>query len=412
MKSKSQPVQKDMVERAWADVKSNGPSAGVDGITIDAFETRLDEHLYKLWNRMASGSYFPAPVRRAFIEKPDGGERPLGIPIVFDRVAQTVVKHQLEPVLERVFSKNSFGYRPGRDAHHALAKARQMCRRYAWVIDLDIQGFFDTIDHDLLMRAVRKMTDQKWVLMYIERWLKAPVQTEDGQLEYPDKGTPQGGVVSPLLANLFLHYGFDRWMEIHHPTVEFERYADDIVVHCATKEEAEELLVQIRQRMEEIRLRLHPEKTKIVYCKQYNRPLDHEHIRFDFLGFTFQPRVSKSHGGGLFLGFDLAISNKAKKHIRAELKALRITRRIDLDLEGLARLLNPKLIGWYNYYGKFRPYQLRVLWHAVNAWLFKWARNRYKRFRSSLRKCIAWFKAKCQENRQLFAHWQWQGAPY
>ena len=409
MKSKSQPIELEMVRRAWSDVRTGGPSAGVDGITMEAFEERLERNLYKLWNRMASGSYFPAAVRRVYIEKPDGGQRPLGIPTILDRVAQTVVKHQLEPELENVFSENSYGYRPGRDAHQAVAKARQMCWRYPWVIDLDIKGFFDTIDHDLLMRAVRKKTDQKWMLMYIERWLKAPIQTEDGKLEYPDMGTPQGGVISPLLANLFLHYGFDRWMEINHPRVEFERYADDIVVHCATKEKAVELLEQIRGRMAEIGLSLHPRKTRIVYCNQGHKPLKDEHTSFDFLGFTFRPRVARRPNGDLFMGFSPAISNKAKKRIRAELKALHIPRRADLSIKQIAWTLNRELIGWYNYYGKFRPYQLCVLWRAINTQLCKWARKRYKQFRYNLRKYLHWIRSVYRRSPKLFAHWQWYG---
>ena len=406
VKSKSQSVTKAMVWKAWLSLRSNGESAGVDGVSLQAFEANLSDNLYKLWNRMASGSYFPAPVKRVFIPKADGRSRPLGIPTIADRVAQKVVKDYLEPKLESVFSPNSFGYRPRRSAHQALEKARQMCRRYEWVIDLDIKGFFDTLDHALLMKAVRKHTQEKWVLMYIERWLQAPVQTPEGELEPSRQGSPQGGVISPLLANLFLHYAFDRWMEIHHPSVEFERYADDIVVHCATKEEAEHLLKQIRQRLAQVKLSLHPEKTKVVYCKNGKRLQNHDQISFDFLGFSFRPRKSKNRKGELFLGFDLGISNKAKKRIRAELRGLRLHRRTRSSLEDLAALLNPKLAGWWSYYGKFRPYLLDVLWEEVDEHLLKWVRKRYKRFKGSTRRSRAWLKQVYQEDRTLFAHWQ------
>ena len=411
VKSKSQPVTKAMVWKAWLSLRSNGKSAGVDGVSLHAFEENLSDNLYKLWNRMASGSYFPAPVKRVFIPKADGRRRPLGIPTIADRVAQKVVKDYLEVKLESVFSANSFGYRPKRSAHQALEKARQMCMRYPWVIDLDIKGFFDTLDHELLMKAVRKHTQEKWVLMYIERWLHAPVETPEGKLEPSRQGTPQGGVISPLLANLFLHYAFDRWMEIHHPFVEFERYADDIVVHCTTKAAAEDLLKQIRHRLTQVNLSLQPAKTKVVYCKHGRRGEDHAQISFDFLGFSFRPRKSKTKKGTFYLGFDLGISNTSKKRIRAALRGLCLHRRTRSSLSDLAALLNPKLAGWSSYYGKFRPYLLKVLWEGVNEQLLKWVGKRYKRFKRSTRRCRAWLKQVHQENRTLFVHWQLGAGP-
>jgi group II intron reverse transcriptase/maturase len=411
VKSKSQPVTKAMVWKAWLGLRANGQSPGVDGVSLQAFEANLSDNLYTLWNRMASGSYFPSPVKRVFIPKADGRNRPLGIPTITDRVAQKVVKDYLEPTIERVFSPNSFGYRPGRSAHQALEKARQMCGRYPWVIDLDIEGFFDTLDHELLMKALRKHTQEKWVLMYIERWLHAPVETSEGVLEPSLQGSPQGGVISPLLANLFLHYAFDRWMEIKHPSVEFERFADDIVVHCATKEEAEDLLKQIRHRLAQVNLSLHPEKTKVVYCKNGRRGQDHAQISFDFLGFSFRPRRSKTRKGLFFLGFDLGISNKAKKRIRAELRGLCLHRRTLSSLSELAALLNPKLSGWWRYYGKFRPYLMRVLWESVNEHLLKWVGKRYKRFKRSTRRSRAWLKEVYRENKTLFVHWQLGAEP-
>jgi RNA-directed DNA polymerase len=226
-------ISKREVWLAYKRVRENRGAAGVDDQTIAEFEKDLSNNLYRLWNRMSSGSYMPPPVRRVDIPKGDGREtRSLGIPTVSDRIAQMVVKRYLEPVLEPVFHDDSFGYRPGRSAHDALAAARQRCWRFDWVLDLDIKGFFDNIDWELLMRAVRRHTDCAWVLLYIERWLKAPVSMLDGTLVSREKGTPQGAVVSPILANLFLHYAFDRWMKENNLDIPFERYADDAICHC------------------------------------------------------------------------------------------------------------------------------------------------------------------------------------
>ncbi|MES9859192.1 MAG: group II intron reverse transcriptase/maturase [Sedimenticola sp.] len=269
--AKSFCITKRQVWEAYKRVKVNKGAAGVDGQTIKDFEADLKDNLYKLWNRLASGSYFPSPVMRVEIPKSDGGIRPLGIPTVADRVAQMVVKQFLEPELEKHFHSDSYGYRPGKSALGAVGQARERCWKSNWVLDLDIKGFFDNIDHELIMRAVSRHTDEKWVLIYIERWLKAPVEMLDGSHTYPEKGTPQGGVVSPLLANLFLHYAFDQWMERENPTISFERYADDAVCHCKNRIQAEKLQQELNERMGSVGLELHPEKTKIVYCKDDNR---------------------------------------------------------------------------------------------------------------------------------------------
>ncbi len=307
--TKSFEIPRQWVYDAWLDVRANKGAAGVDGISISDFEADLKNNLYKIWNRMSSGSYFPPPVMRVTIPKASGGERHLGVPTVADRIAQTVVKRVLEPELERIFHPDSYGYRPGKSAHDALAQTRQRCWQYDWIIDLDVKGFFDNIDHELMMKAVRKHTDSPWMLLYIERWLKVGMMEEGGSVEKRDKGTPQGGVISPLLANLFLHYAFDVWMKRNHPSIVFERYADDIIVHCQSQREAEELLEAIKERMEAVQLELHPDKTKIVYCKDARRTGDHEHVKFDFLGYTFRPRKIKTRQGKYSVGFTPAISN-------------------------------------------------------------------------------------------------------
>ncbi len=264
-------IAKREVWEAYKRVKANKGAAGIDEQSIEAFEEDLSNNLYKLWNRMSSGSYFPPPVRRVDIPKPDGRTRSLGIPTVTDRIAQMVVKQCLEPTMEPYFHPDSYGYRPGKLAIEAVGQARRRCWRYNWVIDLEIKSFFDSIDHELLMCAVCKHTSCKWVKLYIERWLKAPTQLADGTLIEREKGTPQGSVISPLLSNLFLHYAFDKWMGRELAGVPFERYADDVICHCVSEKQAKFALRAIRQRLSECRLELHPEKTKIVYCKDNRR---------------------------------------------------------------------------------------------------------------------------------------------
>ena len=294
-------------------MKAKQGSAGVDNITIEQFETNRENNLYKIWNRMSSGSYMPPAVRMVEIPKSDGKVRKLGIPTVADRVAQMVAKLYLEPLVELHFHPDSYGYRPGKSAHEAIGIVRTRCWKSDWVIDLDIQGFFDNLDHDLLMRAVEKHTDIKWLHLYIKRWLKAPIEEKEGELEARTQGTPQGGVISPLLANLFLHYAFDKWMQRHYPRNVFARYADDIIVHCQTLEEAEQLKQAIETRLKECKLALHPDKTRIVYCKDDDRKGGHPEMQFDYLGYTFRPRQAKSKHGKYFVSFLPAISTKARR---------------------------------------------------------------------------------------------------
>ena len=405
-KAKPFCISKWEVWEAYKLVKANKGSAGVDGQSIAEFEEDLKNNLFKIWNRMSSGSYFPPPVRRVDIPKDNGKTRPLGIPTVADRIAQTVVKRYLEPIVEEYFHADSYGYRPGKSAIEAIGVARQRCWRYDWVLDLDIKGFFDNIDHDLLMRAVRKHTNCKWVLLYIERWLNAPAQLEEGSLINRDKGTPQGGVISPLLANLFLHYAFDTWMKRHYPQIPFERYADDGICHCRSKAEAEILRVAIEKRFAECGLELNLQKTKIVYCKDDDRRGNYPEQKFDFLGFTFRPRRAKNRRGKLFVGFTPAISNRAKKSICDTMRRWKMHRQTDKSLDELARVVNPVLRGWINYYGRFYKSALYRVFQHLNNILVQWASRKYKRLRGYDQRASQWLQGIFHRQPKLFAHWQ------
>lgn len=378
--TKSLPVSKRMVYDSYLKVVDKDGGAGIDMQSIDMFNENMRGNLYKIWNRMTSGSYFPPPVRTVFIPKKQGGERPLGIPTVSDRIAQGVVKDYLEPSLELVFHNSSFGYRPRRSAHDALAQCQQNCIRYAWVVDVDIKGFFDNISHSILLELLEKHIQEKWVLMYVERWLKAGVEQQGGSITDRTKGTPQGGVISPLLANLYLHHAFDKWMDEINPQCPFERYADDIVMHCSSKEEANEMLERLRARMNEFELTLHPEKTKIVYCKNYQRPDKHDNESFTFLSYSFQPRTvqSKFGKGKRLLIFGAAICNNAKVSIRAAIKEVLPTQWSTQTLEWFAKKLNPKIRGWINYYTKFKRNEAYSVFYYLNELIRKWIRNKYK----------------------------------
>ena len=343
--AKSYCISKKIVWEAYERVKANKGAAGVDEESIEEFEKNLKDNLYKLWNRMSSGSYFPPPVRIVEIPKGDGKMRKLGIPTVSDRIAQMVVKLYLEPGIDPHFHPDSYGYRPGKSAIAAVGVARERCWRQDYVIDLDIKGFFDNLDHELVMKAVRKHTDSKWMLLYIERWLKAPAQDGEGKLIHRTTGTPQGGVISPLLANLFLHYAFDEWMKRNYPQNPFERYADDAVVHCKTEAEANELRKVIEERLANCKLELHPEKTKIVYCKDDDRRKRYPNEKFDFLGYTFRARRSKNRRGKHFINFTPAVSNKAKKKMTSTMRSWGMHLRSDKTLVDLSRMFNPIIRG-------------------------------------------------------------------
>jgi RNA-directed DNA polymerase len=405
-KSKHVPVTKQMVWGAYKKVKRNKGSAGVDKVNFKEFDIDKEKHLYKIWNRMASGSYFPPPVKEVEIPKGEGKVRKLGIPTISDRIAQMVLKDYLEPGFEKIFHQNSYGYRPRRSAHGALQQVRENCWKYDWVIDLDIKGFFDNIDHELLMKALEKHTGEKWVKMYITRWLNAPVERTDGTLiEKQGKGTPQGGVISPLLANLFLHYVLDMWLTKHYTGCPFVRYADDMIVHCRTKEEAEKVLSKIRQRLEECKLELSEAKTKIVYCKDYRRQEKGKEVKFDFLGFSFQPRTKISKFTGRpFLGFECGLSRKARKKIIAEIRSFNVLKLSTVDIEQIALEINLKLRGWINYYGKFRRGELHKLFRVLTHRLIKWVKKKYKI--TSVRKAYNWLQNEQKNRPNLFAHWK------
>ena len=399
-------ISKQEVWEAYQKVKANQGAAGVDGQSIVAFETRVKDNLYRIWNRMSSGSYFPPPVRTVHIPKANGGERTLGIPTVSDRIAQMVVKSRLEPVVDPLFHPDSYGYRPGKSALEAVGQTRQRCWKLDWVIDLDIKGFFDNIDHDLLMRAVKKHAKEKWVVLYIERWLQAPAQAEDGHVTARGKGTPQGGVVSPLLANLFLHYAFDRWMQRTYPHLLFERYADDAIVHCRTEAEAQEVQRTIAVRMQECRLELHPDKTKIVYCKDDDRRGTYPNEQFDFLGYTFRPRRSKNWKGKFFVNFSPAVADKAGKAMRVEIRSWQLHLRSDKSIEDLSRMFNPQVRGWLQYYGRYYRSALYPIMRQLDRSLARWAYRKYKKLRGHLRRATHWLARIARRDPGLFAHWQ------
>ena len=381
---KTQPITRLQVIDAFKCVKVNGGNPGVDNITIGQVDNNKRKYLYPLWNRMSSGSYFPKAVRQSFLRKPDGGKRALGIPTVVDRVAQQVIATELEDMVDKTFSGNSFGYRPDKSAHQAVEQCRINCMKYSWVIDIDIKGFFDNIDHDLLMKAVGWHTDKKHILLYCKRWLEAPIQLPDGSQKHPQgKGTPQGGVISPVLANIFLDIVFDKWIEKRNPEVVFERYADDIVVHCKHIKEALRLLEAIKERFKACKLELNREKTKIVYCRRNQKkqpPFKVYYQKFDFLGFTFKPRISKEYGK-LVLAFTPAISQKSIARINEVLRKLKIHRWTYFSLSRVGELLKSKIRGWLNYYSKFRKSELRHLFRDLNKRLAKWVSNKYRRFR-------------------------------
>jgi RNA-directed DNA polymerase len=400
-------ISKHDVWEAYERVKANRGVAGVDGQSLAAFEKDLKGNLYKIWNRMSSGSYVPPPVRLVEIPKGDGRMRPLGIPTVGDRVAQTVAKRVLESKVEPKFHPDSYGYRPGKSALDAVATARQRCWRMAWVIDLDIAGFFDHLRHDLVLKAVRHHTDLKWLHLYVERWLKAPLQLENGTLQVRAAGTPQGGVVSPILANLFMHHAFDDWMKRHCPGVPFERYADDALIHCHSKAQAEQLLEAVRERLRQCGLELHPTKTKLVYCKDDDRRETFEPHRFDFLGYTFQPRRAKNRHGKFFVSFLPAISNKAATAVRQTIRDWRLAfSRNNQTLADLARLTDPYVRGWMNYYGRFYRSRCVLVLRYLNDTLVRWAMRKYKRFRRRERAAVHWLGRIAHRNSGLFALWR------
>ncbi|MEW7984616.1 MAG: group II intron reverse transcriptase/maturase [Candidatus Thiodiazotropha endolucinida] len=407
--ARSYDISKQVVWQAYQRVKANKGAAGIDGQTIEDFEQDLKRNLYKIWNRLTSGCYQPPAVKAVRIPKRTGGTRVLGIPTVSDRIAQMVVKMALEPELETYFHEDSYGYRPGKSALQAVSKTRQRYMRYGWLYEFDIKGAFDNIDHELLLRALKRHTDCKWVLMYIERWLIAPMQHSDGQVEQRTKGTPQGGVISPLLMNLFLHYVFDKWMAVHEPRLSFARYADDAVVHCSTLREAQRIEEVLKKRFQECKLELHPEKSKIVCCKA-NRPgIDYPVNKFEFLGYEFRLRTAVTRDGRRFVSMLPAISPSSAKAIRKEIRSWGIQNRSDKSIDDLSRMFGAKLRGWINYYGHFYQSALYPTFYNLNRKLVKWATRKYKKLRRRPRRAHYWLGAVAKRQPDLFAHWQLLG---
>jgi RNA-directed DNA polymerase len=399
-------ISKKLVWQAYLEVKSNGGAAGVDKQSIEAFEQNLKNNLYRIWNRLSSGSYFPPAVKAVPIRKKSGGTRILGVPTVSDRIAQTVVKFVLEPILEPVFDEDSFGYRPGRSALDAVEVTRKRCWYYDWVVEFDICGLFDNIRHDLLMKALRHHCDCRWVLLYIERWLKAPLRQQDGSLVARHKGTPQGAVVSPLLANLFLHYTFDAWIRRVIPGIPFCRYADDGLLHCRSRYQAEYVMRCISERFRQCGLEIHPDKSSIVYCKDVNRTEDYSRISFDFLGYTFRPRRCVNPQGQVHANFLPAISRASMKDIHRRIRGWHIQLRSDKTLLDLSRILNPILRGWHAYYGRFYPSALGQIWNNFNEYLARWVRRKYKRFFRHKRRARRYLARLARAHPDLFIHWR------
>jgi group II intron reverse transcriptase/maturase len=400
-------ISKAEVWQAWEKVKENRGASGVDGCSIADFEADLKNQLYKVWNRMSSGSYFPPPVRAVEIPKSHGGgTRMLGVPTVADRVAQTVVARRLEGKVEAIFYPDSYGYRPGRSALDAVEVCRRRCWKRDWVIDLDIERFFDTVRWDLVVQAVEANIDLPWVVLYVKRWLRAPVQHADGTMLMRDRGTPQGSSVSPVLANLFLHYAFDAWLAREFPGVQFERYVDDAVVHCVSERQARTVLAAIAARMEQVGLRMHPDKTRIVYCQDGRRRASYEHTEFMFLGFAFRQRSVRAKDGRQFSSFNPAISKQALKKISAEVRSWRLQNRTGDDLVDLAGYINPIVRGWMQYYGTFYRSAIYPLLSRINAYLVRWIRKKYKRLRAKKKAFRCWRRIikRCP---RMFAHWAW-----
>jgi group II intron reverse transcriptase/maturase len=400
-------IEKMQVFEAYKAVKSNAGAAGVDGQTIEQFEADLKGNLYKIWNRMSSGSYFPPPVRAVPIPKKSGGERILGVPTVADRVAQMVVKQVIESKLEPVFLADSYAYRPRKSALDAVGVTRQRCWKYDWVLEFDIKGLFDNIDHELLLRAVRKHVTCKWALLYIERWLKAPMMQEGRVIKERSRGTPQGGVVSPILSNVFLHYAFDLWMTRAYPDLPWCRYADDGLVHCRNEQEATAVKAALQVRLAECHLELHPTKTKIVYCKDANRKGTYPNVKFDFLGYCFRPRLVRSvRDNTLFCGFNPAVSVSALKAMRATIRELNIRRQTQRSLGDIAQRLNPLLRGWIEYYGRYAPSALAPILRYVNQTLLAWVRRKFKRFADHKIRASKFLQTLARDEAHLFEHWR------
>jgi RNA-directed DNA polymerase len=406
-------IPKTLVWEAYLKVRSNKGAAGVDRQSLADFARDEKKNLYKIWNRMSSGSYFPPPVRAVEIPKAGGGVRVLGVPTVADRIAQTVVAMTLEPSAEQVFHQDSYGYRPARSALDAVAMCRKRCWQSQWVIDIDIQGFFDNVPHDPILRAVGRHTDKPWVLLYVQRWLTAPVQQQDGTLVVRERGTPQGSAISPLLSNLFMHYAFDDWLARMQPLVRFERYCDDVIVHCVSEKQALYIKRSIAERFARLGLSLHPQKTKIVHCVQDQRTRSPDYgVEFTFLGYTFRPRYARTRDGRWKSGFLPAVSKAAKKSMAAMIRGWRLGRRTDLSFREVAAMINRIVAGWINYYGRFyKSLLISFLANRINPHLVRWAMRKFKHLHRRPAKARRRIAQIATTYPGMFIHWRHGALP-
>jgi len=402
---KTVPIEYYDVARAYQKVRKGGKAVGIDQQSWADFDKEPERNLYVIWNRLASGSYHPQPVREVEIPKKDGSKRKLGIPTLRDRIAQQVVKDYMEKRIDKLFHENSYGYRPLKSAHQAIEQVRENTFGFDWVLDMDISKFFDEVDHDLILQAVSHVMEEKWVLMYVDRWLKMPVQKQDGTVEPKQgRGTPQGGVISPLLANLYLHFAMDKWLSKHYPTVRFVRYADDVVIHCSTHQQAEQVKEALINRLAEVKLRVNESKTHIAYCKDYRRKGSYDKVKFEFLGFSYQPRARKSKRDGKnFMAFTAEISQTNKKRIIQTIRELGAWRDTRVEIQSIADQLNAKLRGWINYYGLYSKRSLRWTLLKVEERLVKWLMKKHK---AGTRKAVTKLKVIRRENPELFYHWK------
>lgn len=405
--TKPVPITFKMVVDAYQKIRKGGKAVGIDGESWEKFDERLEDNLYVIWNRMASGTYHPTAVRETEILKKDGKMRKLGIPTLRDRIAQCVVKEYMERRIDVQFHQSSYGYRPLRSSKQAIEQVRKNCIEQDWIIDLDIAKFFDEIDHALLKKAVERMAEEKWIRMYVSRWLGMKIVNKEGkEYDRQGKGTPQGGVISPLLANIFLHYALDKWLEKYYPQTNFVRYADDMVIHCSTKEEAEQLLTAIKERLQQVSLRLNEQKTQVVYCKDYRRTEKHQKVQFGFLGFSFQPRRSKSkYGEGKsFTAFTAEISKENQKKIREQIKETIAWRNTKMELTDIALKLNSKLRGWINYFGLYGRSALKRTMIYLDHRLIRWLQHKHKI--TGIRRATNKLAGIMKEDPMLFYHWE------
>ena len=403
-------ISKQAVKIAFDRVKENKGTYGIDEQTIADFEENLKYNLYKIWNRMSSGTYFPKPVKAVAIPKKNGGTRILGIPTVEDRVAQMVAKIYFEPNVEKIFHEDSYGYRPNKSAIQAVGVLRERCWRKDWVVDFDIKGLFDNIRHDYLIEMVKRHTEEQWIILYIERWLKTPFKMQDGTIVERTAGTPQGGVISPVLANLFMHYMFDDFMSKEFPTIKWVRYADDGVLNCVSLKQAKYTIKVLEKRFKTFGLELNLEKTKIIYCKDNNRKGNYDNIAFDFLGYTFRTRSAIDKHGEVFSSFLPSMSDKAQKVIREEIRGWRIQLRVNKSLQDIANMLNSKIQGWINYYSHYYKAGICKILQYINTILVKWVKRKYKTIKSKKR-ATKWLAEIAQRDTKLFAHWKYGVLP-